>query len=64
MTIEISATSRKAQGTGASRRLRKAGRVPGIVYGEGEGKSDPVLIDLDHNSLYHACARKPSTPPC
>ena len=49
MKIEISATSRKAQGTGASRRLRKAGRVPGIVYGEGE----PALIDLDHNTLYH-----------
>lgn len=49
MKIELSVTSRKAQGTGASRRLRKSGRVPGIVYGGGE----PVLIDLDHNSLYH-----------
>lgn len=49
MKIELSATSRKAQGTGASRRLRKSGRVPGIVYGGGE----PVLIDLDHNNLYH-----------
>jgi large subunit ribosomal protein L25 len=50
MTIEISATSRKAQGTGASRRLRKSGRVPGIVY----GGSQPMLIDVDHNNLYHA----------
>lgn len=50
MAIEVSATSRQAQGTGASRRLRKAGRVPGIVYG---GK-EPALIDLDHNNLYHA----------
>jgi len=50
MAIEVSATTRKAQGTGASRRLRKAGRVPGIVYG---GK-EPSLIDLDHNDLYHA----------
>lgn len=49
MKIELSAVSRKAQGTGASRRLRKSGRVPGIVYGGGE----PVLIDLDHNNLYH-----------
>ena len=49
MKIELSATCRKAQGTGASRRLRKSGRVPGIVYGGGE----PVLIDLDHNNLYH-----------
>jgi len=50
MKIEVSATSRKAQGTGASRRLRNAGRVPGIVY----GGSGPVLIELDHNNLYHA----------
>jgi large subunit ribosomal protein L25 len=50
MKIEVSATSRKAQGTGASRRLRKAGRVPGIVYGGAE----PQLIDVDHNNLYHA----------
>ncbi len=50
MAIEVSATTRKAQGTGASRRLRKTGRVPGIVYG---GK-EPLLIDVDHNNLYHA----------
>ena len=54
MRIEISATSRKAQGTGASRRLRKTGRVPGIVYGEGE----PTLIDTDHNNLYHALRKE------
>ena len=49
MKIEINAISRKAQGTGASRRLRKTGRVPGIVYGDGE----PTLVDVEHNSLYH-----------
>src|SRR3989338_1039342 len=49
MTIEINATPRKAQGTGASRRLRNAGRVPGVVYGSG----DVSLIELDHNDLYH-----------
>jgi large subunit ribosomal protein L25 len=50
MTIEIAATSRKAQGTGASRRLRKTNRVPGIVYGTG----DATMIDIDHNTLYYA----------
>ncbi len=50
MAIEIAATSRKAQGTGASRRLRKANRVPGVVYGSGEA----TMIDLDHNTLYYA----------
>ncbi|MCK9201554.1 MAG: 50S ribosomal protein L25/general stress protein Ctc [Gallionella sp.] len=49
MTIEINATIRKAQGTGASRRLRNAGRVPGVVYGSG----DAVAIDLDHNEIYY-----------
>jgi len=49
MTIEINATNRKAQGTGASRRLRNTGRVPGVVYGSG----DVNLIELDHNDLYH-----------
>jgi len=49
MKIEVNATSRKAQGTGASRRLRKAGGVPGIVY----GSSEPALIELDQNNLYY-----------
>ncbi|MFM2397770.1 MAG: Ribosomal L25p family, partial [Pseudomonadota bacterium] len=35
MTIEIKVSSRQTQGTGASRRLRKTGRVPGIIYGNG-----------------------------
>ena len=49
MTIEIDATIRKTQGTGASRRLRNTGRVPGVVYGAG----DVNLIDMDHNEIYH-----------
>ncbi|MGD9952853.1 MAG: 50S ribosomal protein L25/general stress protein Ctc [Burkholderiales bacterium] len=46
--MEISAMPRKVQGTGASRRLRRAGRVPGIVYG---GDKGPVNIELDHREL-------------
>jgi large subunit ribosomal protein L25 len=49
MAIEINAAIRKAQGTGASRRLRNTGRVPGVVYGAG----DVSLIELDHNELYY-----------
>ncbi|MCK9353805.1 MAG: 50S ribosomal protein L25/general stress protein Ctc [Gallionella sp.] len=49
MTIEINAAIRKAQGTGASRRLRNTGRVPGVVYGSG----DAVALDLDHNEIYY-----------
>ncbi|HZF22890.1 MAG TPA: 50S ribosomal protein L25, partial [Burkholderiales bacterium] len=31
--MEVNAMSRSLQGTGASRRLRRTGKVPGIVYG-------------------------------
>ena len=49
MAIEISARKREAQGTGASRRLRRLGKVPGILYG---GDKDPVNLELDHQALY------------
>jgi large subunit ribosomal protein L25 len=48
MKFEISAEKREAQGTGASRRLRRLGRVPGILYG---GTEDAVNIQLDHKDL-------------
>lgn len=51
MKFEISAHKREAQGTGASRRLRRTGRVPGIVYGGAEG---PVSIELDHKDLFQS----------
>src|SRR5437764_14508593 len=51
MAIEISARKREAQGTGASRRLRRQGRVPGIVYGGDQG---PINIELDHKDLYQS----------
>ena len=49
MTITFNATTRKTQGTGASRRLRKAGFIPGVVYGSG----DAVMIEMNHNELYY-----------
>ena len=42
------ATTRSLEGTGASRRLRRAGKLPGIVYG---GVAAPVSIELDHNPI-------------
>lgn len=50
MQIEVVAQKRAAQGKGASRRLRGSGKVPGILYG---GTEPPVMIELDHNALYH-----------
>lgn len=50
MNIEFKATKRVDQGTGASRRLRRAGQLPGIIYG---AHQDAEAITLDHNELYH-----------
>lgn len=50
MAIEVSATTRQKQGTGRSRRMRREGKVPGIVYG---GGGQPKTIELDHNALVH-----------
>jgi len=49
MKIEINARKREAQGTGASRRLRRTGRVPGIVYG---GEKGAVNLEFDHKELH------------
>ena len=48
MKIEFTAFPRTAQGTGASRRMRGAGKVPGIVYGADQ-PAQP--IELDHHAL-------------
>jgi large subunit ribosomal protein L25 len=50
MQIEINARKRTKQGTGASRRMRREGKTPGIVYG---GKEPALVIELEHNALYH-----------
>ena len=52
--MKFTAYERTLQGTGASRRLRTAGKVPGIVYGAGE----PKMIELDHNALFFALKKE------
>jgi large subunit ribosomal protein L25 len=52
--MKFVAYERTLQGTGASRRLRKADKVPGIVYGAGQTQ----LIELDHNALYFALKKE------
>jgi large subunit ribosomal protein L25 len=49
--IEFTAYPRTGEGRGASRRLRHAGKAPGVVYGAGAA---PAAIELDHNALIHA----------
>jgi len=46
--IEVVAQTRDDGGKGASRRLRRQGLVPGIVYG---GHQEPQMIALPHNVL-------------
>jgi len=52
--MKFTAYERTQQGTGASRRLRHAAKVPGIVYGAGT----PTMIELDHNALYFALKKE------
>lgn len=49
--MKVVAKSRELQGTSASRRLRLAGKVPGIIYG---GEAGAKSIEMEHNPLYHA----------
>ena len=46
--FELEAESRSDMGKGASRRLRRDGKVPAIVYGGGE---DPQSITLVHSEI-------------
>ena len=59
MKFELNATTRTLQGSGASRRLRHAKKVPGIIYG---GTAAPLMIELEHNDLLLALRKGISVP--
>ncbi|HTT38497.1 MAG TPA: 50S ribosomal protein L25/general stress protein Ctc [Burkholderiales bacterium] len=46
--MEVNATPRGTQGKGAARRLRHAGKVPGVLYGADKGAEQ---IELEHQEL-------------
>ena len=48
MKFELNAQARTLQGSGASRRLRRANKVPGIIYG---GSAAPEMVEIPHNDL-------------
>jgi large subunit ribosomal protein L25 len=52
-TTKLSLTPREPGSSRATRRLRRAGRVPGVIYG---GGTDPVAFDVDARDLRHALA--------
>jgi large subunit ribosomal protein L25 len=50
MKIEISADKRTLQGKGASRRLRRSGIVPAVIYG---GEAPAQSIEMNHKDLFY-----------
>lgn len=53
--MKVVANTRSAQGTSASRRLRREDKVPGVIYG---GKGQPTAIEVEHNPLFHALRKE------
>ena len=53
--FEVVARPRDALGTGASRRLRREGRVPGVLYGGGR---DAVAISMEENHISRQLANE------
>jgi len=47
--IELKATARPRAGKGAARQARREGKVPAVIYGNGE---TPLTIVLDYNDLW------------
>ncbi|RCS56974.1 50S ribosomal protein L25/general stress protein Ctc [Parvibium lacunae] len=52
--MKVVASTRTAQGSSASRRLRHEGQVPGILYGNGAA----VNLSVEHNPLWHALQKE------
>ncbi|MBY0379447.1 MAG: 50S ribosomal protein L25/general stress protein Ctc [Burkholderiales bacterium] len=52
---QLNAQLRVDQGRSASRRLRREGYVPAIIYGIG---SEATLVSVDHNTVFHALKRE------
>jgi large subunit ribosomal protein L25 len=52
-TTKLSISARESSNSRATRRLRRAGQVPGVLYGGGE---DPMAFAVDDRELRHALA--------
>jgi large subunit ribosomal protein L25 len=51
----LNAELRDEHGRGASRRLRRNGSIPAIIYGL---DADALAVTLDHNIIYHSLKRE------
>jgi len=52
-TTKLPISAREPEGSRATRRLRRSGRVPGILYG---GDAEPLTFSVDARELRHALA--------
>ena len=48
--FELNAEKRETKGTGASRRLRRSGKIPAVIYG---GTKDVNMVMFEHAPVYH-----------
>lgn len=48
--FELTGEKRADKGTSANRRLRRAGKVPAVLYG---GAKDTIMVTFDHDTVYH-----------
>lgn len=58
--VIIEVTSRTDAGKGVARKLRAAGKIPGVVYGK---KEEPVAIVMDYASFHNAMRKAPGDNP-
>lgn len=56
--VKLAVESRERTGKGAAGRLRKTGRVPGVIYGY---EVDPSAVSIDALELYHALHTRAGT---
>ncbi len=54
-TTKLTIATREPEGSRATRRLRRSGRVPGILYG---GDDAPITFSVDARELRHALAAR------
>jgi len=48
--FELTGEKRAGKGSSISRRLRRGGRVPAVLYG---GAKEPVMLTFDHDAIHH-----------
>lgn len=54
-STKLSISPRAVEGSRATRRLRRAGRIPGVLYG---GDGEPMAFSVDARELRHALAAR------